>query len=167
MFLQMFFIGLWNNIINLLAEFNKEQKQDDFIPDQYGENNKLTPWQFKCKGARVPMFTIYYHTWQIYALPNSIFKKILQIITWASVYRYNWVLKMLLGYWKKPKEKDINEYKPMTSNRWSTILNETNTWDCHIIDEKRYSKEEIEKLLYCNILDKDLLLKLYEEKYKK
>jgi hypothetical protein len=144
-------IAIWNNTINLIAGYNREQSQEDYVN---GSNSTLTRWQFHCKSARVPSFVIYYHIWQIYVLPNGIFKRALQFIASLCVHRYNWVLKLLTKKWNGPTVKDLEDYKPMSSNRWTAIMNETNTWDLHVIKDP----QRIES----NVLDKDLFYRLMQ-----
>jgi hypothetical protein len=149
MWVMMGATSIWNNLVNLIAGYNREFHQKDFIPNQ---NKYLTKWQLTLKGLRMPMFTIYYHAWQVWALPDCVGKTVLKALMWPLIYRHNYVLKMLLNHPIKPRKEDVMNYVSMNSARWATILNETDTWESHAIPYEEY-----------NLIDRDLLRKLWNE----
>jgi hypothetical protein len=136
----------WNNFVRLMGGATPEAKQSEV--DKY-TNVKLSDRAHKWKGRRVPMYAIFILVWQLEVLPKGPFKWLLKRIASLMIYRYNYVLKLMLGVGKGVSQADVINYIPMKSTRWSTILNDTNTWDCSFTGDDY------------NQLDKDLFKRMF------
>ena len=101
-----------------------------------------------------PIYALRNLAWQIYLLPDSRQKKTLQKICLSISPRHNYVIKMLLGDKESFTKDNVWNYKAMTGDRWSGILNPwINNRDMDIITD--------EKLIEFNNIEVDYVRKLY------
>ena len=89
----------------------------------------------------------------LYATPDSLGKWLLKKICLWGIDKENFLLRIMYG--GKVSAEDVYNYKSMSSWRWSTYLNELNDRDLYIITDP--------KELEANVLDVDLLRKMYEK----
>jgi len=148
---KMKLVTIWNKFIYKIAPFDDEVCQNGWIKI----DNDLKPERIKKLAKKLyPMNNLHMLAWQIYFMPNSKLKTILQKICLKITPRHNYVIKMILGSKEKISKNKVNNYKPMTSYRWHGILN---PW----INEKDLDIITDENLLKANVLDVDYVRTLY------
>lgn len=144
-------VKIWNKFIYKIAPFEGEFCQNGWLKI----DNDLKPERIKKLANKLYQIQdLHMLAWQIHFLKDSKLKKKLQKICLEITPRHNYVIKMILGSKEHISKNKVNNYKPMTSNRWHGILNPwINNRDLDIITD--------EKLLQANVLDVDYLKILY------
>jgi len=147
----MWFTAWWNKIIYWIAPFDEESSQDEWIKIQ----NDMKPNRLvRLAKMLYPIYALHNMAWQIYLLPDSRLKKSLQKICLKMTPRYNYVIKMLLGDNESFTKEDVWNYKAMTGDRWTGILNPwINDRDMDIITD--------ESLIQDNNIEVDYVRNLY------
>lgn len=145
------FNNLKNKIIYKIVPFEKEGKQENWeIIYNEQKSEKVKKWAKRL----FPIFALHILAWQLYFLPNSKIKKLTQRICLGMTPKYNYVIKMLLGFKDKVNKEDIDKYKSMMGGRWTTTLNpQINNRYLILISDP--------KLIESNTLDIDYVKKLY------
>ncbi len=141
----------WNRFIYKMAPFEEESRQDDFVKVQ----NDTKPKRMR-RWAKMlyPSYALYEMAWQLYLLPDSKRKRKIEEVCYDICPRYNFVTQMLLGFKDRVDPEMVNDFKSMTGDRWSTVLETMiSDRDIHIIKDP--------KLIEWNVQDVDLLRKLY------
>jgi len=144
-------VTLWNKFIYKITPFEDEVCQKGWIK----VDNDLKPDRIKKLAKKLyPIEKLHMLAWQIYFMPQSKLKTKLQKMCLNITPRHNYVIKMILGSKENISKNKVDNYKPMTSYRWHTILNPWITdHDLSIITD--------EKLLQANVLDVDYVKTLY------
>lgn len=140
-----------NIVTEKFAKFGPESHQDDFIKmsnkDKTKRMNRLNSFFY-------PVYAMIQAAYQIRLLKDSIFKRGLVNILLKMTPKYNYAIQLLLGQYVS--KDDVYSYKPMTSWRWSVILNKyRNDRDIG------FQTKNIEY----NVLDVDYIRKLYSIQY--
>lgn len=142
-----------------IAPFKPELSQEEFCSTPKPVKTK---WLKIVGTALFPSYTMTQMAWKINFSKKSISKSILKWLLLKIVNKHNYVVKLLLDDSTVTKEQ-VYSYKPMLGGRWDGILNPSiNDRDLHIIDGTRYANYE--QLLSANVLDVDLVRKIYENK---
>lgn len=152
-FTFMFFSSIGNWIIDKLTGLGVEQSQDEFKIITNNDRPKILK---KLTDMYFPNYAVKLVATQLSILPNNWFNKKIKKQVLKMV-KNNYALRLLLDDENIPTKEEINNYKPMSGDRWADFLNPwmTNS-NLYILDEE---------LLRANTLDKDYLLKIYENKY--
>jgi hypothetical protein len=138
---------LQNKIVSILTGFKlKETNQDDFV--KADKQSKIDKWLY-------PTFALKLGAFQLYVLPNSFMKRVLQKLCLWNTPSENFLLKVMFS--GKVTQEQIDNYKPMYGDRWSDELNPERTRG--MILEIIKNEEHIS----ANTLDKDLLLFIYNK----
>ncbi len=146
----MFFSIIWNKIINCLGGFGKESPQDEFI---IVSNDKISKKKQYLRGLRYPLYTIAQKSFMMYVSSNSLGKWLMKKICLWGVDEQNFLLRVMFG--GKITSVEVYGYKAMNGWRWTTHLNELNDRELYVITDS--------KRLESNVLDVDLLRKMYEK----
>jgi len=146
----MFFSMLLNKIIYLLAGIGKEVPQDEYVQ---ADRSKFSKFKLYLIGLIYPMYTLAQTSFMMYVTPNSLGKWLLKKICLWGVDEQNFLLRIMFG--GKISAEEVYGYKAMNGWRWSTYLNELNDRDLYVITDP--------KRLESNVLDVDLLRKMYEK----
>lgn len=115
-----------NSLFGLM--FTKELTQDEWLASPL----KATRFQKTLSKMMFPVYAMHVQAWMLRVLPDSLLKKTCQFLLNIITPRHNYVIKALLGYYV-----DRSEYKPMSNNRWTTVLNERNDRDLYLIEDER------------------------------
>jgi len=146
-------ISWWNRFIYKMVPFKSECHQEAWISPI---DNKLKPENVKKWSNR--LFTIHaLHllAWQIYLLPDSWAKKLLQKMALEITPKHNYVIRMLLG--AKVSKQNVMRYQPMFGDRWTGILNPwINDRDLHIVVTDC-------ELVRANCIDVDYVQRLFNK----
>jgi len=123
---QMFITMLWNKLIRFLFKLDKEEIfMLSSLDESFCGKENYNKWA----KLLFPAYARHIAAWQLYLLPDSIGKKILQWI-YIKMDVGNAVIRGLCGKTLLAKILDII-YNPVTGYRWSTELN--NTSDRHMV----------------------------------
>jgi hypothetical protein len=146
---------LWNKLIYALGGFGPEVNQDDYVFIDYSKHSKRK--QFFRK-LIYPIYAIFQNAFILYATPDSIGKSILKKIFLWNIDPQNFMLRIMFG--GKVKKEDVYSYKSMSGTRFTSYLSDLNDrcWMSIIKDPQR---------LEANVIDVDLLRKMYEKIGKK
>ena len=144
---------LWNKFIYKMGGFSEESHQDNWV---LVENNNRSEKILKWRKLLYPIYAMRQKAIQLYILPDSYIKKVMQKIMLWGTPKHNYEMKILLG--GHVCRKDVYNYKPMKGGRFSTVLNEINDREVVIITDP--------ELLAANVLDVDKLRTLYEKNQK-
>jgi len=147
---MMFFAVIWNKLITIIGGFGNEVHQDDFVLVQ---NENVSKRKKYLRGLRYPLYTIAQKSYMMYVSPNSVGKWFMKKICLLGVDKQNFFLRLMFG--GKVSREEVYGYKAMNGWRWTTYLNELNDRDLYIITDP--------KRLESNVLDVDLLRKMYEK----
>ena len=148
-----FISSIWNKLLINITGLGVEQTQYDF--KMITNNDRPIILNFFSK-LFFPNFAVKLIATQLSFLPNNWFNRQIKKNTLKMVQK-NYVLQLLLDGPEISKE-EVNSYKSCNGDRWADFLNPwMNNHDLSILDEK---------WLNYNTLDKDYLLKIYENKYK-
>lgn len=147
---MMFFAILLNKLIYLLAGIGKEVPQDEYVQ---ADRSKFSKFKLFLIGLRYPIYTLAQMSFMMYVSPNSFGKWLLKKICLWGIDEQNFLLRLMYG--GKVSREDVYAYKAMNGWRWSTYLNELNDRDLYVITDP--------KRLESNVLDVDLLRKMYEK----
>lgn len=140
---------LQNKLVSLIIGFDlKEVPQDKFIKGKQSKIDKLL----------FPTYALKLVAFQLYVLPDSLVKSIIQKIYLWNTPSENTLLKVMFG--SNISQEQIDNYKPMYGDRWSDELQPERTRGD--ILEVIINEEHIS----ANTLDKDLLIFIYN-KFKK
>ena len=148
-----FFGSKMNWIVDKTTGLGVEQTQDEFKTITNKDRPKILNF---FNGLYFPNFEVKLIATKLSILPDNWFSRKIKKKTLKMV-KKNYVLQLLLDDKNTPTKEDLNNYKSMSGDRWADFLN---PWmhdrDLYILDEK---------WLRANTLDKDYLLKIYENKY--
>lgn len=151
--IDMFINSLWNKLLINITGLGVEQTQDEFKMISNSDRPKILKF---LTGLFFPNFAVKLMATQLSFLPNNWCCRQLKKLTLKMVQK-NYVLQLLLDG-PDISEEDINYYKPSNGDRWADILNPwMHNHNLSILDDK---------WLTFNVLDKDYLLKIYENKHK-
>lgn len=146
---------LWNKIIYKLGGFGPEVPQDEFVAVKESELSKRKIFFRKIK---YPIYAVFQSGFSLYVSPDSIGKTILKKIFLWNIDPQNFMLRIMFG--GKVKEEDVYSYKSMHGTRFTTYLSDLNDREyLRIITDPQ--------LLEANVIDVDLLRKMYEKIGKK
>ena len=149
----LFFSIVWNKILWKIGRFKPEPKQDKYVKVL---NENISKRKRKIRKLMFPYYSLLQIGFMIYSSNNNLGDKILKKIGLWGTPNENILMKLLFG--GKVTKEEVYSYKPMTGDRWSTVLNEINDRDVHIINNPELIKE--------NVIDVDIIKKLYNKKYK-
>lgn len=144
---------LWNKFIYKMGGFSEESHQDDWVLVQNQDQPKRV---LKWRKLGYPLYAMRQVAIQLYVLPDSFLKRVMQKVTLWGTPKHNYEMQILLG--AEPNSDDVYGYKSMTGDRFSTVLNEVNDRSVHIITDP--------VLLEANVLDVDRLRALYVKNIK-
>jgi hypothetical protein len=147
---MMFLTTLLNLLIFKLGGFGKEVHQDKFIAVS---KEKLSKKQLFLRGLKFPIYTLFQLAFMMYVSPDSLGKRLIKKICLWQIDEQNFLLRLMFG--GTVKSEDIYSYKSMRGWRWSTYLNDLNDRDLYVITDP--------KQLKANVLDVDLLIKMYKK----
>lgn len=145
---------IWDMIMFTLGGLKSEVKQADFVQKREEDIPKRLK---KFRRLMYPTYALYLKALTLYVSPNSPGKWILNKICLFDSDKQNFMIRLLLN--AKVKREDVYSYKSMYGGRWTTNLSDRNDRHLKIIDNPDYIKE--------NVVDVDILIKLYEESIKK
>jgi hypothetical protein len=145
----------WNKIIYKLGGFGKEVNQDVYVAINYEKQTKRKKFFRK---LIYPIYAIYQNAFMLYSMPDSIGKSILKKIFLWNIDPQNFMLKIMFG--GKVKKEDVYNYKSMYGTRFTTYLSDLN-------DRDYLSVIKDPQRLEANVIDVDLLRKMYEKIGKK
>lgn len=157
MFLHIPFLVLYRKSVFSYCKIQPEltQKEWEF------ERERLKPlpltkfkWLLVKNLRSLPMYTIYQMAFMWDVLPDSPIKFIMKRILRIGVDKQNYVVRMMLGD-KKYSKEEIYSYKPMTGGRFTTYLNALTDRHVEVITDP--------KLIEANVVEVDLVRKIYEE----
>jgi len=157
-FIEIIMYVIINKFCYLLGGISPEVHQDDYDKDTMSRQ-KQTKWTQFWASITYPMYALCHTGWQLYV--NEVKEKtkvgkfvnrLLQIMCYPLIGRYNYLHKLMFNVGKVTKEEVLG-YKSMMGGRWSTPLNEINDRDVHIIKDP--------ELLVANVIDVDLLIKFW------
>lgn len=147
---------LWNKFFESITGLNEERHQDEFIKiNDPNRKNRPKVLNFFV-GLLYPNYATKLVANQLNQTPNNKWNNFLKRITLKIVPKHNYLLKLLLDDPKGPTYDIVNSYKPMSGDRWSDILDPWMSDRWLTIVEDKY--------LHANTLDRDYLLKVYENK---
>jgi len=152
-FFEILFNIIWNNSISFFTGLNKEQSQDEF--HMLSRSDRPIALTIPSSLIFLPYGTKLIAT-QLSILKNDIFNKFLKKFTLKLVSKYNFLQRLLLDDTENITEENINSYIPMSGDRWSGIL------DPWVNDRQLFFIHD--KYLRANVLDKDYLIKVYQNK---
>lgn len=147
---------LWNKFlykITGVGSMGYEEHQDDFKPILIFPRAKILD-ALAC--VIYPNYTIMSIGHRIQLLDPEKVKRI-KSVAQKFVPKYNYLGKLLFDHPDGVSREEIKNYKPMYGDRWSDILNPWINWGRNV-----YPIEE--NLLKENVLDKDFLITLWEDK---
>lgn len=139
---------LWNKSIFLLGGFKKELSQEEYI---LKSEDELSKRKKKYRKLIYPIYALHLKAFMLYASNNSLGKWLLKRISLMGTDKQNFLLRLMFG--GKVKKEDVYSYKSMYGGRWSTSLNDLNDRFLKIISQ--------EELIEENAIDKDILIKMY------
>ena len=141
-----FIKNIWNKLISFLFNFSlKETPQENFVKGKKNWKDKLL----------VPTFELKLRAFQLFVLPNSWFKRVIQKVCLWNTPSENILLKLMFGS-KKVTQEQVDNYKSMCGDRWSDELNPERTRGGYLYIDTN------EEFLKANVQDKDLLLKIWD-----
>jgi len=150
---------LLNLFIINYGEFGEEYSQDDFIKEQLTEKQRIL------RRFMYPLYTLRQVAFMLYFLKDSWVKRGVQKMCSYIVPKHNYVMQLLLKTKRQPTQEQVYSYKAMNGGRWTTYLNKLTDRDVYVIKDKY--PEKAKTLLRANVVDVDLVRKLYEEKKQK
>lgn len=156
------FNNVWNNLLNSITGYNfgTEEHQNTYTI-VYGK-----PKIFEnIRTMYTPTYALKLLVNQVSVLPDNWWTKQIKKQIVKSIPSLNYVFKMLMNVELTDDEKnEVFAYRSMTANRWSDQLNKW--WSDrpeYIIEDKYPGKNYTIE----NNLEKDYLMKLYNERYNK
>lgn len=155
-FLEFSFYKGWNKLLDKIWGFSDECTQDTYqyitVPGKPKLLNDMVQTYF-------PTYALKITTFQLDVLPENKWTSRLKKICLSMVQKHNYLLQLMLDDPNGPTKEVVENYKPMTGDRWSDILN---SWK-----SDRYLRLITEpEWMECNILDVDLLKSVFERKNK-
>jgi len=150
-FIELIMYWIQNGLVYLLGWFSRELLQEDYNAWTMSLQ-KQSKWRQGLAKISYPVFALQLFAWQTFILKDNPFKRLLQLMAWPLIPRYNFLLKLLFNVGKVTKD-DVLNYKCMQGGRWTTPLNELNDRDVKIITDP--------KRLEYNVQDKDLLIAVW------
>lgn len=146
----------WNKFLYKLTgvgSMGYEEHQDDFKPILIFPRAKILD---ALAGVLYPNYTIMLIGHRIQLLDPEKTKNIKKLAH-QFIPKYNYVAKLLFDHPDGVTKEEVDSYQSMYGDRWLDILNPWINWGRNVC--------KIEKsLLHENVLDKDLLIELWEEK---
>jgi len=144
----------WNQLLDKIWVWGDEFTQDTYKFINVPQKPKLLADMVQ---TYFPMYAIKISTFQVDVLPNNRYTKKLKSILLKMVQKHNYLLQLMLDDPNGPTQEIVDNYKPMTGDRWSDILN---SWKSdrylRLINEPEWMK--------CNVLDVDLLKTTFNDK---
>jgi hypothetical protein len=123
---------LWNSILSLIALFENKEGRDTIYSAMY------------------PFYAMQIMAWQVYVMPDSWAKKVLQRICRWHTGKTNYAVRMVLGD-KSVKLSDIENHESTNQWRWGAKLKTT---------DRDMNPTDPELLVY-NDLEKDYVIALF------
>ncbi len=147
----------WNKLIYKLTGVGKlggEIHQDNFKPILEFPRAKVLDW---VTGLLYPNYALMSVGHRIQLLDNKKWLDKIKKAAWPLIPTYNYVGILLFNHPDGVTQEEVRDYKPMIGDRWSDILNPWINYgrNIHKLDKKWLGENE---------LDKDLLIKLNDEK---
>ena len=143
---------LINKLAHKMGGFGEELHQDDWEYISYQERLKNKRGMF-WRSFIFHTFALKIMVTQLYVLPDSLLKSVLQKLLLWDTPKHNYLIQMMLG--KKINSDVIYGYKAMTSDRWSGILNGINDRYLVIMTDPKFKES--------NVIDVDMLRAIYEK----
>jgi len=147
-FLELLLYYLQNGLVYLMGWFSRELLPIDYNADTMTRQKQGKWRQFWSKLA-YPIYALNLFAWQLHALKDNPFKRLLQLMARPLIPRYNYNLKLAFNVGKVTKE-EVLSYKSMKGGRWTTPLNELNDRGVRFITDP--------ELTEFNRQDEDLLI---------
>ena len=156
-FLEVLWYNIQNGFCYLMGWFSRELHPEDYNSERMARQ-KQSKWRQFWASLTYPIYALNLFGWQLYVMDDCFMKRLLQYMSYLLIPRHNHFLKLLFNVGKVTKEQ-VLEYRSMKGGRWGTPLNEINDRHVFIIeDNPHYNAEE---LLKANVLDVDMLLKIW------
>ena len=140
---------IYDKIWFRLCGIGKELHHTEFTPEPNGDKSKIIQ---KGSLSIYPMYALHILSWQLFVMPDSIGKTIMQKLALILCGRYNYVVRILLNDKNKVTLRDLNEYDSMEGYRWGSWLNPLN---------RRDMKPIRPELKYANDYEKDMFRSLF------
>ena len=158
--LELLLYKAWNKLIYAttgIGSLGYEEHQDTFRSIT-GNRPKVIDF---ITSLVFPNYSLRHKALQLNILPESKWKRLIKKLSWDLIPKYNYAIKILMDHPDGVTEDEISNYKPMTGDRWSDILNKWMNYgrDIKIIEDRN--------LLIFNALDRDYLISIYENKINK
>jgi hypothetical protein len=147
-----------NNIADVLTGFGGEWEQSKYVNIDIERKKRFPLWRF--------MISLYYPVYALKLIGTMLdvvddnwMSKLVKRLCLKITPEYNYVLRLLFDDMTvPPMEEVLTTYKPMTGDRWSTILNP--------FRNDRWSSILPAHLTQCNVLDVDYMTAVYQERHK-
>ena len=159
-FFNSIFVLLANKTIYLIGGFKNEVPQDEYVNLR---SDEISKWQLTLRKFLYPMYSAVQGGFSLSYLKNNMFTKLLRWVKSGQVLNENFVAQMIYNCKRQPTKEQAFGYRYMKGGRWSTTLNTANDRDIFILEDK-YPKEESDILLKENVLDVDMVRKMYNDK---
>jgi hypothetical protein len=152
-FIIMLISLVYNAVLYKIAKFGPELSQDIY---KQANDKDRTNIQKKVMQIRYPFYAFCFSAFMNFTTKNNIGKFLLNKLYSLFIPKYNTYMKLLVG--SKVSKEEVYVYKSMTGTRWTTILNNLNDRDVHIITDL--------KTLEDNVIDVDIIKTLYKKNNK-
>lgn len=148
------FTSWWQHKVQKFIGFGPdfEEDQDTF---QHMKNEDKPKCIKELRLLLHPVYSLLQLAWQS-SFYNDKWKKKIQQVIYSITPRYNYVIKLLIGYREGITEEDILSYESMKGGRWDGIMNVW--WN----DRSLEINKDLDSIQY-NVLDVDIIKKLWEE----
>ena len=144
---QSLFLWPWFKLVYWMSGFEREPNQWVYLNRSPYERSDWDKWWTNLLYPR--SYILYNHSFQVYFLPPSFGRRVLQKIFLSLAPKHNYVIKLLNG--GKVDENGVFNYEAMTDDRWTgTFVKERNGRPHSLTGDED------------NTIDVDVLKKLYE-----
>lgn len=134
----------WIKVIEKVVGVKKYKGIEDWIKNHELKHDNLIHLQFED-------FAMYLLVWQLYVMRDSFLKRLtLKVCKW-DIDKDNLLLRMMCG--EDVEKENIENFPATTCNVWAKKKDDVHHCNCRILSDER------------NALYKDLLFKMYKEKY--